>query len=498
MQYNFYYDETEHSRKINYQTITANNYCDNFIAAIVGWSADCEQGVLEKYLAFETKYEARKRNGELKSQTMKSKDFRLGFASLNNHIIEFYEDLLSLFTDDIIIYFSVFSKMEYIVHQLFSDYHNSMFVDIDAMKYSIIKAINTYQPQRVLEAIYEGSVAFVDELRIFLKDRIAKNHVNIILKEHENAAFEEILVLLDDVEVPEALVWNYRPAFDGFSKLLTEMNISDLSLVIDREGDTSRTLVAAKEAGIINVSEEDSKSHVGIRMADMLAGIISKLMQSLGTSLNGNYKDGGVEKALLGTGWFGLHKRQFDLYNKLYRIICEQNNYWYKSYAGIYADNLIAFVALLQYMNQFENVDEMKSSALELHQEYYNSLVCRNLSEKYEMMRNKLPLDPVADDGKDYFLNQRGAKVYKDIEKQPMLPLHDGQNKYYVLSVGFSRFAVPVVTIEEDNTPVCYKLPGDYSEWAMTVVGMANLGENMFPAEVIFSLVEGKHYADIL
>ncbi|NLL93549.1 MAG: hypothetical protein GX225_05375 [Clostridiales bacterium] len=49
-----------------------------------------------------------------------------------------------------------------------------------------------------------------------------------------------------------------------------------------------------------------------------------------------------------------------------------------------------------------------------------------------DLMHNKLPLDPVADDDKDYFLNQRGAKVYKDVEKQPMLPLADGQNKYYV------------------------------------------------------------------
>ncbi len=45
MQYNFYYDETEHSRKINYQTITANNYNHNFIVAIVGWPADYEQRI---------------------------------------------------------------------------------------------------------------------------------------------------------------------------------------------------------------------------------------------------------------------------------------------------------------------------------------------------------------------------------------------------------------------------------------------------------------------
>ena len=45
MKYIFFYDETEHSRKINYETVTANNYYDNFITGIVGWKAvyECYQ-----------------------------------------------------------------------------------------------------------------------------------------------------------------------------------------------------------------------------------------------------------------------------------------------------------------------------------------------------------------------------------------------------------------------------------------------------------------------
>ncbi len=34
--YNFYYDESEHSRKINYQTVSASNYYDNFVTMVVG------------------------------------------------------------------------------------------------------------------------------------------------------------------------------------------------------------------------------------------------------------------------------------------------------------------------------------------------------------------------------------------------------------------------------------------------------------------------------
>lgn len=45
---------------------------------------------------------------------------------------------------------------------------------------------------------------------------------------------------------------------------------------------------------------------------------------------------------------------------------------------------------------------------------------------------------------------------------------------------------------------MCYKLPQEYSEWAMTVVGYANMGEKLVHGEVVFSLENGKYYADIV
>lgn len=57
----FFYDETEHSRKINYETVTANNYYDNFITGIVGWKAEEDECISDRYLAFESKYDYRKK-----------------------------------------------------------------------------------------------------------------------------------------------------------------------------------------------------------------------------------------------------------------------------------------------------------------------------------------------------------------------------------------------------------------------------------------------------
>ena len=193
-----------------------------------------------------------------------------------------------------------------------------MFIDVDYMKYSIIKAINIYRPQKVIEAIYKEPQIFVKELRSFLEDRIINNQANNTLKEHENQAFEEVLILLEDTEVPETLDWSYFAPFDGFKKLLTEMNIYEYQLMIDREGKESHTLNSAIDVGLENVTEEDSKDYVGIRMADMLVGLISRLMQSLKISLTGNYKEGKIKRTLLDFGWFAVNQRQLDLYKKLY------------------------------------------------------------------------------------------------------------------------------------------------------------------------------------
>lgn len=57
---------------------------------------------------------------------------------------------------------------------------------------------------------------------------------------------------------------------------------------------------------------------------------------------------------------------------------------------------------------------------------------------------------------------------------------------------------VPLVTISENDKPICYRLPAEYYEWTLTVVGMANSGEKLFPEEVVFSLIDGRYYADIL
>lgn len=494
MPFHFYYDESEHSRKINLNTITADNYYDGFTAVIIGWKSDKEKEIEERYLQFEKKYADRKSHGELKSTTIRQKYLKYGFTSLKDDNVRLIGDFLDLFNDDIYIYFSVISKVEYIIRQVFSEYENSPLFDMDALKYSITKAVLTYRPPEVMECIYSNADDLPEKLSIFLQSRIEINNSNPLLKAAENQAFKEALIILKDAKGIQHEEWDYHAPFVGFQYFLTEQAIKDYSLTIDREGNDHKTLTAAKECGLFNVSENSSEETVGIRMADMLAGLISKLMRSCSEALRGS-SDTPIKKTLLSQEWFKLDESRLKLYKKLYYVIMVLHDSWYKAFAGGYSDDLISFTSLLAYMNQFKNTDEIAQN-LKMHGELFNTYVCNRLQEHFRQMRNKLPVEPVSPDTTEYVLNQKGAKVFLDPHKQPVLRISKSKC-YDVLSVGVNKNLSPLVTINEEGHPVCYKLPAQLSEWATTLVALANTGQNIFPAKVMFSCKGGKYYADI-
>ena len=494
--YNFYYDESEHSRIINLSTITGETYYDNFLAAIVGWDSDNETEIKQKYLAFEEKYAERKKKGELKSDTFKSNQFKYGFASFNKPNVEMLNDLLSIIDDDFFIYLFVASKIEYVIIQLFKDYTNSIFVDMDSVRYSIVKAILTYRPTEVINSIYAEPEEFVSSLIDFFTQRIELNKSNIALKEAENNAFENILMILQDVEPPTSINWDYHMSFVGFSSLLKSKRIADYSLTIDKEGN-SKTHDAAIEVGIVNCTEVDSKEHFGLRIADMLAGIVGKMMKSLYHSLRNESNNATVTKTLLDKSWFKVSEEQLCLYKKLHHILLEINNDWYKIYAGNYSDDLISLLALLDYMNHFKSADEIQKD-FDMHPEYCNACMCRRLEEHFNRIHSKLPVEPVVPETEEYFRNSRGAKVYFDINKQPKLQLEYGEKKFHVLSVGRSKEGIPLVTIASEPENLCLRLPYQLDDWVIWAVGMAMQGEKRFPADVIFSKTNDGYYADIV
>jgi len=486
-QFKFYYDESEHSRKINENTISAQNYYDNFVSAIVGWSASEEAAICNRYTAFETKYAARKSKDELKSGTLKPSQLTSGLASLKKSNQQLIGDYLDLFDGKVYVYFSVTSKLEHIINQIFFNYHNDVFVDMDSMRYSIVKSLITYRPQSVISGIYENTGELVRLLKDFYAQKIEENNGNLTLKKLENQAFSQIMSLLDSIKDDFKIDWNYDIAFCGFGKYLIEKGISNYTLIIDKEGEAgkaSNTLLAAKRelASASAITEVESKQCIGVRMADVLAGTISKLLKALHAGLISTE----LKKKLLPESWFNLDDEHLTLYKKLRHVISELNDAWYKSFSGLYADDLIAFVAFLNYLNQFNSAKDMKRISTHMHAEHFNSWVCECLQGHFNKMRLKLPVEPLPPTGEDFFYNQRGAKCFFDIRRQPMIEVTATKVSFEILSVGFSREEIPLATALIDANPICFRLPHELLEWATSCVGFANSGVNLFPAEVIF------------
>ncbi|MDO9592607.1 MAG: hypothetical protein Q7I98_05355, partial [Erysipelotrichaceae bacterium] len=248
--FNFFYDESGHSRKINHKTITAENYSDSFIAVIIGWLSENQPSLYERYSAFEEKYQHRQSDGELKSTTIKQSQLKSGFASLNKDNLSLLEDFLGLFDERIFVYYAVISKIEYIIRQLFEDYVNTFFVDMDAMKYSITKALVLYQPSDIMAGLYENTGELVALLKSFFSAQIEKDKANETLKKMEIEQFSQILIILDDISTIRTINWNYDISFVGFKKYLDEKAIHTYSLIIDKEGENGNTVKAAERVGL--------------------------------------------------------------------------------------------------------------------------------------------------------------------------------------------------------------------------------------------------------
>ena len=122
---------------------------------------------------------------------------------------------------------------------------------------------------------------------------------------------------------------------------------------------------------------------------------------------------------------------------------------------------------------------------------------CMNKSLNQTGVIGSLPVYKSEKDAK-FIVNPRGAVVFMDEAKQPVLEIPEGSVIKRVLSVGVSSKNTHMVTVQESDGVICYLLPNWYESWCRTCVSMAMSGMNLFPSDVEFSLNNGKYAADIL
>ena len=113
-------------------------------------------------------------------------------------------------------------------------------------------------------------------------------------------------------------------------------------------------------------------------------------------------------------------------------------------------------------MNHIESVEQIRAD-IDMQGEYFNAFACEQLSRYFDQRSCKLPIEPVIPFDQESYLNLRGGKVYFDSRKQLLLPLHEGSQTFYVLSVGADQKLTPTVTIQKDGESECFRLPNELS-----------------------------------
>lgn len=500
----FFYDESGHSRKITANTMNDDDFKYDFISAIVGVEKELFSTFNNDYNAFENKWRTVFNANEIKSNLIRAKKYKFGLSSFKKDDVAFYSDLFDIILkNNIYLHFGIFNKIEYLINQMLIKSSLLEKIDFNSVSYSMSKSLCVYHPKDVLSSIESNICEFLPKYRSFLEKR-RKLNVRDNGESEENT-FKYLISIIDSINTNLKLEWDYVFSFDGFKKYISELDLNNTQLLIDKEG-IGKTKIAAINDGLVNVEETDSLKSTGIRCADLLAGFLSNMINTCEKETSFEENDTARNESLLPIEWFkNLSNETFNLYKKAYKIFVDLNNSWYKYYCSIYSDGFLIFLSLLTHIENYTSYDEYKKDSYENHQQKVNTILYWKMKESHEKINRAYKIEPISSNNKDYFYNAKGAKCYFDYKKHTFLNLpNDGEIfKYFVFSVGFfpknsNPFGQPCITISEEGSPICYLLPIEFSDWVMyQQTSAAIFHNNMFPCFVIIKNINNELQLEI-
>lgn len=511
IKYEYYFDESEHSRKINEKTVNGLNYHDNYIGSFLEVDTEQVSNFAQLYEEFEEKYKDRKRKNklksvlekrdvlELKSDTISTKQIKFGFSSCNDNNIEFISDLLEI-VDTNKIFISLSSKLEYVVRQLLSSYDIEEGIIEEALIYSVVKSLLQYKPKKVLEAIETKSDSILEVIIEFYIERIKRNQKNRKLKNSEIAAFEQILYVLNKINSSVNIDWDYSLTFVDFYKYLKFNNINDYWLYLDSEG-VGKTLKGAQKVGLLNSSERDSLSSEGIRCADMFAGLIGKMIKAIEKDLNKFSYDEKLERKVISSEFFKLRKNEFNLYLQLNKLLVDgtieiQDNCYYRDY-------YLMLIHLIEYITSFKNYSDFDALSYKQHTKNFDERMLLILHEQFQQMNIQAPSLPVVEileKNDESFIGQYGETIYKDTSKHDVLPVEKDGSIYHVINVGINHESnIATMTVKEEGAKyTVYKLPEGAKSWVYGNIGFSSYGMNLFPSDVMVNEINDSIYFEFI
>lgn len=401
--YYFFQDESFHDLKItenggelNFVHLDSSPY---FVNVFLGFSDEIYNDIKESYQQWENdnkQFLGIKSEDEFKGGSIKAKNFEFGLASMNLKYINFYSYLFDLLNQyDIILQFSTTNKLELLIKNVFIEYFakiGNTFSqhELTLHVYSLTKLIDRHRTSRLIELLFDTNVdskLVLSEIDSIL-DRIIIEEVHFQHLSHEVYVAEIFKQLLNEFSFTmptlDSYDWDYSWSFQGLINLLSELCISneDVILILDGKGRRTDGMynIAKESFSSSEILREDSKNHVGIRIADFLSNFIGRIIRNLDLDI----RTANISNlTYIDEEWFNVRNEGFECYKLLGSVLRKHQYKYWTTQAGTYSDIAILFYKFIDYFCDFEDYETYRVISNKEHTKKLNEIVLYALSRRF-------------------------------------------------------------------------------------------------------------------
>lgn len=372
-----------------------------YVADIIKINEESLFEIEEKYKLLERKYMNSRKfpdNRELKGKDILDKNFKYGIASLKGRELDFYHSLFDLLLENHVdnLLFSI-NKMSLVADKRLTDWilklEEKRFIDSPRLfKYSLVKYMEIEASFSVIQSIFDSNKGNREVLTEIQKDMAAFVEKNKYIQRMNKQIqmYKEIIQtirktkhFIQDTPFDEvSFDWN-KVSFDidlwtTEMSLANKFNLQSSELILD-EG---IPLEPFKKLNFQSIKlDEDSKNHVGLRIADVLVVISGKYISKLANDIRYD-KNNPDKRKHLPNDWFQLDQKQFDLLKKMEKYFFP-NDSTYCFIVDTYFDDAFLFETYFRYISSYESFNDYKEH-LETHVDQHFIYFVRNLNLKWD------------------------------------------------------------------------------------------------------------------
>lgn len=403
--YTFFFDESENSHEITFKPDGSSNLFDEytgdaFIGVFCGVPNDRLDEVRETFLKLENIIREiyHLNDGiELKSSIFKRKQFRFGASSFDKNTRKAMFMLFrELRNSKLHINITYTSKMEAMIRQMFSRIELPKYAVENLFYANMVRFFKYYFDQNDFQKIFELGESNPEALKNYMQNRFhdlaeygrdKPDMAMIVRGSEQNIMTLEDCLFLPDIKQKYTLP--YEKSFQWFAGYIKSCHIdlSHISLIIDGiEGQYSEESI-----GPIQHSFQDSKSEVMLRVCDLLAGFISKMIWSLYCSTYVwktkqdflNARDN--ELLTIDDEWYDIDLETFHFYQDVASVLYANRKKTAVSWA--YADPAVSFHAFVYHIASFREYSKFASKSNRWHKMVHHIKTVKMLKSRGRKMK---------------------------------------------------------------------------------------------------------------